>query len=61
MELQVYWQIFHNGIPVRLVYLKETKRNGDQIWRVQPLFVEEPERDEVFRPEDRITFLHTRT
>lgn len=57
-RLAVDLQIFHNGIPVQLLYLKSS-RNGRQIWRVRLLFVEKPDRDEVFRPADRITLLHT--
>ena len=57
-RLAIDLQIFHNGIPVQLLYRKST-RNGCQIWRVRPLFIEQPDRDEEFRPADRITLLHT--
>jgi hypothetical protein len=56
--LAIDLQIFHNGIPVQLLYCKSS-RNGCQIWRVRPLFVEESDRDQKFYATDRITFLHT--
>lgn len=51
-------QIFHNGKPMQLLYLVD-EMFGSQIWRVKPLFVEEPEHDEVFELHDRISFIHT--
>ena len=51
-------QIFHNGIPVELLYRIGSEEQGD-IWRVRPLFVAEADRDDLFRAADRISFLHT--
>jgi hypothetical protein len=51
-------QLFHNGIPVELLY----RTDGDRLhetWRVRPLFVEAPDRNERFYPSDAISFLHT--
>jgi hypothetical protein len=50
-------QVFHNGVPVELLYRVAQGVQGDT-WRVRPLFVVEPERDDMFRPADRISFLH---
>jgi hypothetical protein len=53
-------QIFHDGKPIELLY----RIGGDElaeVWRVKPLFVEGPERDEVIRSTDRCTRLHTQT
>ena len=51
-------QVFHNGVPVELLYRVAQGVQGDT-WRVRPLFVLEPERDDMFRPADRISFLHS--
>jgi len=51
-------KVFHNGIPVELLYRIGQGNQGDT-WRVRPLFVVEPDRDDVFRPADRISYLHT--
>jgi hypothetical protein len=51
-------QIFHDGNPVQLLY--RVARVGDcEIWRVRPLFVDGPDREERFTWSDRISFLHT--
>jgi hypothetical protein len=53
-------QIFLNGKPIELLY----RINGPdeaQVWRVKPLFVEGPERDETIRWGDRCTRLHVQT
>ena len=51
-------QVFHNGIPVQLLYrISQEKRY--QTWRVRPLFVELPDRSERFNQCDRLSFLHT--
>jgi len=51
-------QVFHNGVPVELLYRVAQGVQGDT-WRVRPLFVVEPERDDIFRRADRISFLHS--
>jgi len=51
-------QIFHNGVPMELLYqVSEGKRH--QTWQVRPLFVEAPDRQERFDRSDAISFLHT--
>jgi len=57
-HLRIGNQIFHNGIPVELLYRVAHSEKADT-WRVRPLFVEAPEHDERFEPADRISFLHT--
>jgi len=57
-HLTVGNQIFHNGIPVELLYRVANSAKGNT-WRVRPLFVDGPEREERFAPADRISFLHT--
>lgn len=47
-------QVFHNGIPVELLY--KVRQN---VWHVKPLFVTGLERDEIFKPHDTMTPLHT--
>jgi len=51
-------QVFHNGIPVQLLYQVDQRKNYST-WRVRPLFVESPDRSERFYPSDSISFLHT--
>src|ERR1039457_6257356 len=74
-HLEIGSQIFHNGTPVELLYRVDHDRqlNGTPVellyrvdhdrqhetWRVRPLFIEAPDRNEQFRPSDRISFLHT--
>ena len=57
-HLQIGSQIFHNGTPVELLYRVAHGRQHET-WRVRPLFIEAPDRNEQFRPSDRISFLHT--
>jgi len=57
-HLEIGSQIFHNGTPVELLY-RVDHDGHDETWRVRPLFIEAPDRDEQFRPSDRISFLHT--
>ncbi len=57
-HLEIGSQIFHNGVPVQLLY-RIDRRGDEETWRVRPLFVEGPDRDERFSPWDSITFVHT--
>ena len=57
-HLEIGSQIFHDGTPVELLYRVDHGRQHET-WRVRPLFIEAPDRDEQFRPSDRISFLHT--
>ena len=51
-------QVFHNGVPVQLLYRVALTPSGET-WRVRPLFVEEPDREDWFTRSDAISFLHT--
>jgi hypothetical protein len=51
--------IFHNGVPITLLYRITASPQGEN-WKVRPAFVEEPDRDELFKQGDRVTFVHTR-
>ena len=51
-------QVFHNGIPVQLLYQVGQGKKYATL-RVRPLFVESPDRSERFYPSDSISFLHT--
>lgn len=51
-------QVFHNGVPVRLLY-RVAQFTDSETWRVRPLFIEAPDRDDRFYPSDTISFLHT--
>ena len=51
-------QVFHNGVPVQLLYRVALSSSGET-WRVRPLFVEEPDREDWFTRSDAISFLHT--
>jgi hypothetical protein len=51
-------QVFHSGVPVQLLY-RVALSPTDETWRVRPLFVEGPDRDERFTSSDSISFLHT--
>jgi hypothetical protein len=51
-------QLFHNGVPVQLLYRVAVSPTGET-WRVRPLFVEGPDREEWFTGSDMISFLHT--
>ena len=64
VELNVGMQVFHNGVPVELLYRVEAMRvhgsaQSYERWRIRPLFVAEEDREAVFSPHDRISFLHT--
>jgi hypothetical protein len=51
-------QVFHNGVPVQLLYRVALSPSGET-WRVRPLFVAEPDREDQFTCSDAISFLHT--
>jgi len=51
-------QVFHNGTPVQLLY-RIRQSEADEMWRVRPLFVEEPDRNERFTSSDRISLVHS--
>ena len=57
-QLMTGSQVFHNGVPVQLLYRVALSPSGET-WRVRPLFVEEPDRDHRFTHSDAISFLHT--
>jgi len=57
-HLAIGSQIFHNGAPVQLLYRLAHDKN-QETWRVRPLFVEAPDRNEEFHPSDVISYLHT--
>ena len=57
-HLEIGSQVFHNGAPVQLLYCLAHDRN-QETWRVRPLFVEAPDRNEEFHTSDRISYLHT--
>ena len=52
-------QILHNGKPVELLYLVSYDPGRGEVWKVRPLFVAEADRNELFRCDDRVTFVHT--
>ena len=57
-HLEVGRQLFHNGVPVQLLY-RICRDHWYETWRVRPLFVEAPDRDERFSRSDRLSFLHS--
>lgn len=57
-NLEMGSQLFHNGVPVQLLY-RVCRDRWQETWRVRPLFVEAPDRDERFYRSDRLSFLHT--
>ena len=57
-HLEIGSQLFHNGVPVRLLY-RLGRDKSHEIWRVRPLFVDAPDRDERFSRSDCLSFLHT--
>jgi len=57
-HLEIGSQIFHNGSPVELLYRVYHDKDYET-WRVRPLFVEAPDRNEQFHRSDRISYLHT--
>ncbi len=57
-HLEIGSQLFHNGVPVQLLY-RIGRDNCHETWRVRPLFVEVPDRDERFSRSDCLSFLHS--
>lgn len=57
-HLETGSQLFHNGVPVQLLY-RTGRDRSQETWRVRPLFVEAPDREERFSRSDRLSFLHT--
>ena len=57
-HLEIGSQIFHNGTPVELLYRVAHDKN-QETWRVRPLFLEAPDRNEEFHPSDLISYMHT--
>ena len=57
-QLIVGNQLFHNGLPVQLLY-RVSYSQDSEIWRIRPLFIEAPDREDRFTASDRISFLHT--
>jgi hypothetical protein len=57
-RLEIGSQLFHNGIPVQLLYRIDQDK-GHETWRVRPLFVEAPDRNETFHLSDSVAYLHT--
>lgn len=57
-HLAVGNQVFHNGVPVQLLYCVK-HFSGGETWRVRPLFVRGPDREEQFTFSDRLSFMHT--
>lgn len=50
--------VFHNGIPVVLLYHQRTDKEGE-FWRVRTTYVYKPvDRDELFKPGDRVVKTH---
>jgi len=57
-HLEIGSQLFHNGVPVQLLYLIR-RDQWYETWRVRPLFVDSPDRDERFSRSSRFSLLHT--
>lgn len=57
-DLRVGLQLVHNREPVELLYFERRNRTAE-LWRVRPLFARLPERPEVFRTSDSLSYLHT--
>jgi hypothetical protein len=57
-HLEIGSQLFHNGVPVRLLY-RISRDTSHETWRVRPPFVDAPDRDDRFSRSDRLSFLHT--
>jgi len=57
-HLEIGSQLFHNGVPVQLLY-RIRRDQRDETWRVRPLFIDAPDRDERFSRSDCLSFLHT--
>ena len=58
LHLEVGNQLFHNGFPVQLLY-RIAQEERHEIWRVRPLFVDGPDRNERFQQSDSVSYLHT--
>jgi hypothetical protein len=58
LHLEVGSQLFHNGFPVQLLY-RIAQEERRETWRVRPLFVEGPDRNERFQHSDSVSYLHT--
>ena len=58
-DLRVGMQIVHNTRPVELLYKTDSLDGYGEIWKVRPLFVEEPDRTELFEPNEKVSFIHT--
>jgi len=58
LHLEIGSQLFHNRVPVRLLY-RIGRDKCHETWRVRPLFVEAPDRDERFSRSDCLSFLHS--
>jgi hypothetical protein len=52
---------FHDGKPVEILHYISESPTAGAVWRVRPLFVPGPDRDEVFGEHDRLTPLHSKT
>jgi hypothetical protein len=64
IDLHVGMQVFHNGVPVELLYCVEAmpdhgSSQAYEKWKIRPLFVAGEDREAVFSPHDTISFLHT--
>lgn len=57
-HLEIGSQLFHNGVPVQLLY-RIGREKQHETWRVRPLFVEAPDRNERFSRSDSFSLLHT--
>jgi hypothetical protein len=58
MSTRAGLQIMHNGSAVELLYhLRDTSEG--QVWKVKPLFVVGPEREETIRATDTCRALHS--
>jgi len=57
-DLRPDLQIVHNAEPVEVLWF-ECKNLAGELWMVHPLFVDLPDRPEVFRAIDSISYLHT--
>lgn len=57
-RLEIGSQLFHNGVPVQLLY-RIGREKQHETWRVRPLFVEAPDRNERFSRSDSFSLLHT--
>lgn len=58
MKLTVGLDVFHEGVPYKLLHMLHKTTNGE-LWRVQPLFVEASPTDEFIKKSDRVTLLHS--